>query len=307
MLTIDTDRWTQFLLDKQWWLEAWQASVKFAPRCIPCAAAIAIANLIVVGSTELFMHTLRSVKSVETPTDFGNLLLLTLGVLCSILFALGLTFWALWDWLVKLTAFAKLLLERQPITVDSSFDAIKQTAKRKGYLMKLWFVASLILLVPAIPLSMAIGFHSMLTGPTAMLNYREMPLPAWIFAPTTQIATAAVTFVLTVLTLAYTFVTVAFSAISQEPAGRTAWIALRQTAKHLLPLSAIAAIILLANLVITAPQVIIGLGGVGAAHHPAVEAIAQVWLGIASPIVWPLSLAPFCRLVQPAKQATVDG
>lgn len=306
MLTIDMNGCKQFLFDRQWWRTAFERAWAFAPQCIVPAVVLTVSNLITVGATAGFMFAMKRLQqnTVTTTTDIGLVLLACIGVLLALIVALLAAFWALFEWMLKLTAFAEVVMNED---ADASAEKIQQALntvkERRGYLMRLWFVASLWLLIPAMPVSLLIGLNSVLGGKQPLMDKSQLTLPPWLLDPNVQMTAQAVSIVLTLIFLAYSMVTIAFSAISKDGPSATAWVALRETMKNLIPLCLLIGALSLVNIVITAPQMVIALTGVDWIHHPAVEAVAQLWLGLTSLVAWPLTMAPVCRLVRGYERA----
>jgi hypothetical protein len=300
MLRIVTDRWTDLFTDRQWWLLAWSATRNFWRHCLPCSLALVAANLIVIFVTAGFEQTLRGLQNSSTFSDLTNLMAIGIVALVATVISLGLCFWALTDWMIKLTAFASLLAGSQTAPSSEEFgEAVRQFVKRKWYLIRVWCMASVYLLVPGVPLSFFIGMRAVFGDAKRLITIEPSIVPAWLTDVRTTIAIGAAMFIFTLVTLVYSYVTIVFSAISDLPAARTANVAFRESMKNALPLIVITAIILLANVAVTAPQMVLRLTPLGPlCQTPLAEACAQIWLGITSLFVWPLSVAPFCRLIQ---------
>jgi hypothetical protein len=317
MLTIVSDRWTDLLHDRHWWRRAWAASWRFAPHCIPCAALLTAANVIVAIGGDYAISRMKQPQAAVI-TDLGPILILYLSILIGLMVILVLSMVALAQWLLKLTMFARLFCEAEQahenaggdaapsayhLDSDAVANADQAIRKRWVYVMKVWLVASLLLLPPAVPLMVLVMLHSMIAGPMP-LDIKVLGWPSWLTSPSVAFSAFAVGAVLTVICTAYSFVTIVFSAVSEMPAPRTAVVAMKESIKHWLPLCIITAIILLANIVITAPQMIAYLTPLAAfAKQSVVEACAQVWLGISSLVLWPLSVAPFCRITREIPEA----
>jgi len=277
------------------------------------------ANVIVAVGGNYAIYRMKQPQPAEI-TDILPILVLYLSILLGIAVILILTMVALAQWLMKLTIFARLLCQAEKaheasedgtapapnLNSEVVADAHKTIRQRWVYVMKVWLVASLLLLPVAVPLSALIMFHSMVAGPMPV-DTKLLGWPAWLTSPSVLFSLGAFAAVLMVICTAYTFVTIVFSAVSDMAAARTAVVAMKESLKHWLPLCIITVIILVVNVVVTAPQVIASVTPLsGFAEQSAVQACAQVWLGIASLVLWPLSVAPFCRITKEIPEA-VNG
>lgn len=318
MLTIAGDRFAQLLHDRQWWRLACAAAWRFAPRCLVCSLVLVVANLSVVLVSDRLIGKMKELNG-QTITDLTGILAITLTALVALGVILVVSMWALGQWLLNLTAFARafcLLEQSQAFSASGVRQAVPeaQTAAaldaalgdikaRWFYVLKLWVIASLYLIVPAVPLSVLIALHAMFAS--TIVDVKAFGWPQWLGGPLAAGSALLVGAILTVLCSAYTFVTIVFSAISPLPPARTASIALRESLKHLTPICGLTVIILLANIVVTAPQMILALTPLAScAKSSAVEVCAQIWLGLTSPFLWPLSVAPFCRIVRLEKESS---
>jgi hypothetical protein len=303
MLTLVSEDWTSFFFDKHWWSRAWQAALKFAPACIPASVAVTIANLIAVYSSAVapgeFTKLVNGLNGTVNP-DMSGLLWIGFGSLAAVILVFVLATWALWQWLLKLTSFARAFTwQGKPLDRSVVIAAEEHTRQRRRYIMQLWLLASIYLLPPVFPLSVLIAVRALST--VAVVNYSELGLPAWVTSPHVQFGALVAGLFLTVVCMAYTFVSIVFSAISDLSPWRTATVALTQSLKHFVALSALTMLILAANIIVTAPQMLLGMitiNSVPWAHSPFIEAGGLIWLGIVSPIVWPLSVAPFCQITK---------
>jgi hypothetical protein len=259
--------------------------------------------LIVIFITAGFEQTIRGLQNSSTFSDLSNLMAIGIAAMVATFCALGLCFWALFEWMIKLTAFASVLARGHGVPTSAELDeAVVRTKPRKWYLIKVWSMASVYLFVPGLPLSLFIGMRAVFTDAKHLMVDPSM-IPSWITDVSTSTAIGVAMFVFTLVTLVYTYVTLVFSSVSDLPPVRTANLAFRESMKNGLPLVVITGIILMANVALTAPQMLLRATPWGPlCQTPVAEACAQIWLGITSLFVWPLSVAPFCRLIQRVDQ-----
>jgi hypothetical protein len=310
MITIRRVLLSSLIRDSQWWRHVFRAAVEFAPRCIPCAMAMAIANILFILTTAVAEAQLAKLKAPglldsAASADILQPLVYSLGCFLVMIVSLLISLAALSDWLVKLTAFSRILIRfndqwSQSEAIDWKAEissALKETKNRGWYLMKLWLVASAILLVPSIPMCMLISFKVLAAEPMMLDGIKAFGLDAWITDPRLQATVSICAFVLTVIVLLYSLVTIAFSAVSELSPLSTALAAFRQSLRHLGPLLIITTAIIVVNTLVTAPQSLLALVGVKSIADSCVgQVCAQIWFAASSLVIWPLSMAPYCRL-----------
>lgn len=306
MIKIRSALFASLMSDRQWWQHVWKASLRFAPRCLSCAATLVGANVLIILTSSLLSGQLGKLNmtdasSVTAGADLLQLLCICVATLLALMVGLLLIAWALWKWVIKLTAFSRFLVLSGDQTMGSAeidsgiVSALKEMEQRRWYLMKVWWVASLLLLLPAMPLSLLVVIKVLAAEPALQSNLFQ--IASWTGSPLYKWGEPIAAFVLTVITLQYTLMTITFSSVSDDPPGATAFAACRQSLRYALPLSVVTAVILVANTIITTPQILLSLnGGKSIADGTAAQVCLQVWFGLCSLVVWPLSVAPLCRV-----------
>lgn len=298
----------QFLLEAGWWKNAFSAAMTFAPFCLVCGLGIAILNIIVVIGTDQVQQRLGTALIGEQP-DLTQLLAVCCVALV-VLFGVFLgTFWFLWEWVLHLTAFAHAWISSGGKPQTEQFkSSVADMRQKKQFILVTWLVASVYMLVPAAPLVVMIALK-MVTGPEYNLAGGQalVPLPAWMKEPTVLLGAVIACFVLTIVTLGYTMITTAFSAVSKSGAATTANAALLEYFRHFGLVSAIAMIMLVINILISAPYLMVPSWDYHAFFRQNVwmAVAAQVWVGVSSLVLWPITLSPLCHLMTPEGKADV--
>ncbi len=208
-----------------------------------------------------------------------------------LLLSTGLTLWSTWLWLLRLTAFCHLYLKR-----DNRFDkqtieqAITETKSKQLYLAKVWFFASLYLLVVVVPFMFLFLLQSI--GQMQLPAAIEIPQP-WLLG--LQLISAC----LGIIACTYSFVVFRFSAELELAPDQVANQAFKLCWKYPIELISLAFVLVLANLVLSCPQILYSV----ATHRQLSEinfwqeGIGQCWLGLTSFVLWTASLALVCELV----------
>ncbi len=284
-----------FLSSFDWWSLSARSALRFAPICLPCGLGLAFANIIVVWVYYFFEQQMKSLQA-HPEQLIERLAFLALVLLIGVAAGLVLSLWALTKWLFNLTAYARCLVNASSLPGKDEFSQSRTyVADRRGYLAKLWLVASLYLLVPVLPLSVLISLK-VVTGPEFMIQGKPIiNLPDWV-----HVASIVGAGFLSTISAAYTLSTVVFSAVSQAPPWATATESLRQCCIHWRSVLVMTVSVVVLNVLISSPQVIFILTPLFAIiqSNLALNVGCQLWLGIMSLWLWPLSLAPFCELVR---------
>ena len=254
------------------------------------AIGLAISNIIAIGTLHYFDIQLQILQSTEVVYGLDKLLEIAGIVLLGLIAGLIIGFWALYKWLFLLTACARVLLKKGWNYSQADIDeAITEIRAQKGYLAQVWLFASGFLIIPAVPMAVAIALAFVVRKPHYL---QSLTMPSW--APTAGLIVGAIT---AVITFAYSFVTIVVSAKLAESAAKTSWIAVRECFENWLPITVLTVVVLLLNLLISAPYMLF----VFTDWQQLIEEnillgiITQIWFGVASAVLWPLSLAPYCR------------
>lgn len=292
----------KFLLQGAWWARAFKNAYRFAPHCLWYGIGLAVLNVVVVlvnyGVETAMKSAGTNVSNIE-----GLLVILALfvGVLLVIVAVLGITFWVLWLWLLRLTAFSHAWL-----TSDGSLDnveliqqSLQSVGERKQHLWLVWLFASFYVVLPAIALALVIAIN-MLTGPQFTYAGQPLvPLPAWATSPGVHQAVLLSAVGLSIICLAYMLVVTAASSVSTDTPFRTATAALRLCCTHAVPIMVITIVVTALNVLIGAPYLVLLFSSSASSlnHNIWFLTVTQAWQGVSSIILWPVSLAPMCQLL----------
>lgn len=279
-----------FLTSVEFWRNSLAAAQNFWRRCIWAALGLALSNIIAIGTLNYFDHQLQQLQNTEVVYGLDKLIQIAGVVLVGLIAGLIIGFWALYKWLFLLTAFARVLQVSGWSYSDSDVDAaLNEIKAKRGYLAQVWLFASAFLLLPVVPLSVAIALGFVIRKPQYM---QSVQLPEW--ASPAAIGIGAIT---AVISFAYSLVTIVWSSKFETSAAKTAWNALRECFSNCLPITVITVVVLFLNLVISAPYMLLFFTG----WQQMIESniflgvITQIWFGASSAVLWPLSVAPYCR------------
>lgn len=298
-------RINEFLLDKNWWRAAWKKAWLFAPRCTACAMALTVGNLIIVfGSQQMQirMHLLQSAEGITSIEPIVQILLIGLTVMA---LSLLLTLWSLSVWMVQLTIFANAVQNAGTIITREIFsESASVIRKRKKFFAKVWLVASLYLLIPIFPIALMIALKAV-TGPEFTVGGQALvPVPSVLNQDNLQVAITIFGAALSVLALAYSMTTLVFSSVSTAGPGSTANAALSECFKHSGMVLVVAVAVTVLNMIVTAPSLALTMMNLPSLPGSNVwlACLGQIWIGISSVVLWPLSVAPFCELVRSSSE-----
>lgn len=296
-----------FLLDRTWWRDAFGSAWSFAPQCVFSATALTIGNLIVVIGSDQMQARMRVIQVHDGITQIEpvvQVLVIGLVMLCS---SLALTLWSLSLWLAKLTIFARAMVVSPSMPDAEQYaEAAKVVRSKKLFFARVWLVASAYLIIPVFPLALLLALKTVSGPEFTIAGTALVPLPAGLTPSTLQITVAVVGGILSVVALAYSTTTLVLSSISEAGAGRTATAALTQCFKHAGTVLLLSFVVTILNVIVGAPSYVLTASEM--LHLPdaslVLACVGQVWLGVSSVVMWPLSVAPFCELMRSRSEET---
>lgn len=286
---------SSFLLSGLWWRQQAAIALRFAPFCLSCGLGLSFANIIVVAVYYFFELQMKNVQA--HPDQLIEKLMFTAVVLLAgVAAGLFISLWALTKWLFNLTAYAHSLLSAHSLPEKGDFSrSMTYVSGRRGYLTRLWLLASLYLLPPVLPLSVLIALK-VVTGPEFVIQGKPVvSLPEWV-----HVAAILGAALLSTVSAAYTLSTIVFSAVSQASPWATATASLKQCFLHGRAVLAMTLAVVAMNVLVSSPQMLLLFTPVPGIIQTNLflNIGSQIWLGIMSLWLWPLSLAPFCELVR---------
>jgi hypothetical protein len=292
-----------YLIDRQWWRQALASAVNYAPNCLVCGLGLALLNIaIIVGNAAMEQHLRALTQGSINEVNLVQLLVVLVGALFALLALLGLSFWFLWIWYLRLTAFAHAwLVSDQAPTREQCQASISAIDKRKKFLTLVSLFASIYLLAPVIPLVVLIAIK-LVSGPEFVVgDVRLVTLPDWMNSQAYYIASAAVSIFLSLVAGGYTACFTVFSAVSGMSPFQTATTALKECLRQPARVLAITALVLFANIAISAPYMLLSSSENVTSMIKGnvwLGVISQIWFGLTSLVLWPLAIAPFCQIVK---------
>ncbi len=279
-----------FLISIAWWQKALRIAVAFAPNCMLPALSLSLANVVILVGMHIVYGAIR-----QPQIDVDDLVRAAFIGVAGAVAGLVLSCWALGFWLLRLTAFSRAWFSDSEVDKKQFSESIAETRRRAGYLAKLWLVASIFLLVPVVPLCVAISLNVLGSPDYIGARALSVALPGWVPA-----ASTAALVMLTVVATSYSLVTLVVSSISALPPQHAAIEALKLSAQHWLSVLVITIVMLLINCLITTPQALLSATTLAEVKGtPLFVGIGlQLWMALTSAVLWPLSIIPFCELLR---------
>ncbi len=280
-----------FLSDRQWWTLALFDSRLFFPYCIFPALLLALANISILIS----LDTLSDTSNLVGQTLDALTQKLAVGGITSLL-GLALTVWSLTIWLNRLTAFCRFRLfsdtgsvEKKKLAVKS---ALAEVAQNQKSLFQFWFIFSLYLLVPVVPLTFLVFIQTLANSPSLQaLNLVTLP-------DSLSILLNSGILIFTVITAAMTVVATAMASRFNLSYQATALKSVKLFLNHGLILCLAIAIVLLVNAVLSAPQLIVLAVHLSTKPDLIAGTIGQVWFALTSSMLWTISLCPLLQILR---------
>lgn len=282
-----------FIRRSSWWKENVCFARMHARHFILPAVAVALSNILAAIANE-YLRGMAGALGGEV--DLPRLLTTTLAMLAGLVVALVLAFWGLYAWFAKLLVFCRVWFERAAPQSAPFKERLGELKSQKKYLGSLSFWLSIYLLIPALILSVLIAFSILNSPQFSIAGNKMFSLPGW----SVYLINAGIT-VVSILTMAYTLLGLAIAARSTDLSGQRAAVLTGSLfIKWFAPLMVLSIVVALVNVIVTSPGLMLLLtpAGEALATNMWVNIALQGWLGITSLVVWPLSLLPYCSLVE---------
>ena len=235
--------------------------------------------------------------------SLSNLIAAALILLTSFAVGIVLLCMSFSRWIFVLLSFCRFWLNFQIETsLHSDRKALQQTVMqeikdRKKVLAKFWFLILALLLFPLLIVYAAIGLKT--AESTAIFGSQAIRLPESV-----DLFLLPVAAVLGVCLTTVSLVAMPVAAMSNEGAWQTMKETLNFCAKNFPKAAGLAVVILFLNTLIASPHLLTKYAYLEAYLMPSgnlVQAVLiQVWQGLVSVILFPLSLIPFCELLRPS-------
>lgn len=273
-----------FLTSVAWWRTALDTSWRFARFCILPAALLCAGHCLILFSTIIIFQMKVNATSGDA---LQMLLLLVVGVLIASLAGLALSLCALTIWLYRLTAFTHACLSVSFTPDEAAFrESMVWLKERRSYINKLWVYGTLFMLMPLLPPAFIYGLNYTSSFYT-QLGISLPQVPQWLYL--------CISFAGSLLAFTYMFTLLVFSVHSTLTPGGTATRAILETVKAAPQLAAVTAVVIMLNIVISAPQVLCSIPDT-VSHNLFFAYACQAWLSITSCVLWPLSTVPYLKL-----------
>jgi hypothetical protein len=275
-----------------WWRDTIRSVARLASRFALPAAALTIANIVAVVA-------LDRVQSALNGQDLNADLLsqsILIGIV-SMFMTIALMLWSFGMWLLRLTAVARSRLVHGAISADLFEQSLQEVSPHKMYLSKIWMIASIWLLVPITPLSMLFTLRIAATSGLAT-DTLGLAIPAW----SVGLMNVSILFLL-FIGGAFSFLVLAVSSFLTLSPRKVCIEAAALGSRRIGAVAGMTLILLFFNAIASPMSVANLAAGISIEKLPLAAQIAlQMWLGVCSCVLWPLSVLPFCELI-PADMA----
>lgn len=296
-----------FVTDKQWWKDAVECCKRFAPRCYVPAGIMTAANIALLVAYNVIFSHLDALAETQKPTVISNVdtgILQLLGtlivaLLCSMGALIALVV-AVCMWTERLHAFGRAFARRGATAAVPDFDEAQSFVKgNHKFLLVFWLVGSGYLLLPTLFMMAFTGAKLMMRPEFAVMFDVPFGLTRQQFALFCD--GAGTLFVIVIL--AYSLVALVFGALANTGPARLATNLLLEILRHPVPPFALTVLVCLANALVVLPftAAVFFFPSAQLESNTAYILLSQIWLGLTSTIVWPLSIAPFCKITRYAE------
>ncbi|HEY9786081.1 MAG TPA: hypothetical protein V6D17_11805, partial [Candidatus Obscuribacterales bacterium] len=279
-----------------WWKSSFRCVWRFAPHCVMPAVFWMICSLTVIVATDVSMESLHR-QSIELQDLIISGAVLLFGLVLSLsFFVMGFG-----SWIVRLTAYCKFLLDNAEASgatdaelLDKQSGALTAAKERRGYVWGALFWASLFMLIPFFVLVAVICVK--------VASIRQVMGPLTINLDIgVNLVLFAIGLPLFIALLVYSFVVLAAAAVSNQSPSNCAKQSLSLSFSLFLPLSAVIIIFAIINVVIGTPADLPQLLRpelILEKRNVYLTALSQVWQGVVSIVLFPLSLTPVCEILR---------
>jgi hypothetical protein len=272
------------------------AVVTFVPYCVLPATLVTIASIIfIIGNVSTLAQFSRSI------VNLSDLLSASIVFLASITVGMVLLLAGLSRWIFVLLAFCRFWLEilseegQVNDLANLKQQAITEIIKRKASLAKFWLLLLAVLLLPMMLFCSALGLKLIslvgLFGAQAVILPRSVD---FILLPIAIILAVGLTIV--------SLIAMPVAAMSTDNAGQavkqTFVVCLKKFPQALL----LSLLVMIVNTAVASPQLLSNWASFESYLLPSTNIVlavfAQIWQGLVSVILFPISLIPFCELIR---------
>lgn len=280
----------RFVVDCHWWQDAVAFCRQHKKDFVSAAAWLTASNLLIVVAG-------ASMTSLTETEDLTGLMTSFLVGAATAIVSLIIGFAALFIWFARLIALSHVWFmakKGQHLSLQEVYIHLRK--EKKDYLNSVGLWTSLVLLPIAFPLAVLISISILNARYPAIMNGSIFALPPALNGVVSILVT-----ILSMVLIAYTVLSLALAGSDERLSGRKVALGafslmFRRATEVLLVSVAVTTV----NVVLTAPQLIWGLTPFGNVLNQSVwlNAVMQVWFGLLSVILWPLSVIPYCQIVE---------
>ncbi len=289
----------QAIASGHFWLAAFKQAAQIFPFCLPAGIALALANITLIFGLSFMRSALTRAQVSILGQDLLTAVLV--GLACAVV-GLLLTIWAVWRWVILLTAYASFLQESSPESRQPYRACLEGVRKRAGYLARFWLVASLYMSLPAMLLAAGLVMQVLLNSQTDSAAEIAFPL-----AKSKSIALLCAV-ASTILLTGYGLVALVVSGSATCRAAQACYLATELIARQPLRILVLSVLVLALNALLVTPWATVTLvAGQTEPLSPYLEMLLQLWMALSSCLVWPVCVAVFCRLDTSLPPADREG
>lgn len=203
--------------------------------------------------------------------------------------------WALSVWFTKLTEISACYLSAGACFSAADFTEQKQRVKEKrSYIRRTWLFSCLYLFVPASLLGVLIALQILANPRFLVFGQPILELPQWLV----HLLWPGI-IILSLFVMAYTFLLLSVSATFAFKPAAAAYVPVQACIKHFREIFLVTLVVVLLNIVITAPQLpLFSLFPVDKTSRLWIGIASQIWFGLTAPFVWTFSVLPYLHLVK---------
>lgn len=279
------------ILSAKWWGSAFKLIVSLLRHFVLVAFLFGWSNAFTAYADYSLSHC--NVDFASTEIDLPALTNLGAKLAFATVVALILGLLSLSMWLEKLTALARLaLLERAPADYR---DTKKEVDLKKGYIAAVWMVSVIFLLVPLIPASVCMAFKILANSQLYAMGEPLIVIPEMARLPMNLAES-----LLFSISLTYCLVLAVISSALSIPAPKAAKAGARLMLDQAGRLMMATVFVVLLNALLSAPMSIY-LAYLAPAEQKKdllLIIVSQLWFGISSSFVWPLSMLIFVEMLK---------
>lgn len=281
-----------FLLSSRWWLTSLALVKDLARHFLPAAILLFVSNLCSVY-TDFTLRSTTDLGIVEAnQEELQRLLGLCLNLLALGLLGLITGLVSISLWMIKLTALAKFYIES---CADSFVESLQKLRGQGKHLGRIWLLAMLYLLIPAVLLSVLLSFSILSGMKLSAFGERLFSLPDFLILPINLLSA-----LLAIIIIDYSLILTVFSTDSKYSPKQAASEAFLVLLRQFPGICLLNFCLVILDILISAPFVLINSFALlpALSENMNFAVFSQIWLALTSMLCWPLSLLVFAEFLK---------